>query len=229
MGVYVGFAGVAGAVLVGLVVGMTGLGGTPASQPRPRPSASSPTSTASAPNDATVALAREAAAPSVVSLGASPATGPTAAAGRAGSRDEPHDGETPGTGVIVRPDGIVVTSTALVGPAPGPMEVGLQDGRRVLGQVVGTDPVTGLAVLDLPGAGYPTAKPAGSVPGRGTTVVTVAVAEAEARGASGTGTGTAAAPAPAPAPASRRGRPPRAVSAPPGGSPARGRWRSRAW
>ena len=118
-GVYVGFVGVAGAVLVGLVVGMTGLGGTPASQPRPRPSASSPTSTASAPNGATVALAREAAAPSVVSLGASPATGPTAAAGRAGSRDEPHDGETPGTGVIVRPDGIVVTSAALVGPRRG--------------------------------------------------------------------------------------------------------------
>ena len=66
----------------------------------------------------------------------------------------------------------------------------------MLGQLVGTDPVTGLAVLDLPGAGYPTAKPAGSVPGRGTTVVTVAVAEAEAEAPSGTGTGTAAAAGP---------------------------------
>ena len=230
-GSYVGFAGAAGAVLVGLAVGVAGIGDrpglaapTPARRPRADLGGVPPT-------DATVALARDAAAPSVVALGPSPAAGPSAAAGRAGSRDDPQAGGPAGTGVHRPPRRDRGHQHRAGRATPGPMEVRLQDGRRVLGQLVGTDPVTGLAVLDLPGAGYPAAKPAGAMPGRGTTVVTVAAGpgrggtSAETTAGCGHPHGTA----PAPAPAPRRGRPPRAGSAPPGGSPARARWRSKAW
>ncbi len=175
-----------GAVLVGLAVGVAGVGDSPDPAPRAPRTTSPPTSGAPSADDAddtedaTLALAREAAGPSVVSLEASPAAGPSPAAGRAGSRDDPQAGATTGTGVILRSEGIVVTSTALVGP--GPVEIGLLDGRRLPGRLVGTDPVTDLAVLDLDGAGYPSATPAGAAPARGTSVVTVAVDPADAAG-----------------------------------------------
>ncbi len=58
-----------------------------------------------------------------------------------------------GSGVVVRDDGIVITSAALVAAAAVPT-VRLSDGRNVTAQLVGTDPATGLAVLDLAGSGY---------------------------------------------------------------------------
>lgn len=58
-----------------------------------------------------------------------------------------------GSGVVVRDDGIVVTSAALV-PQEGVPRVLLPDGGRPDVEIVGVDPVTGLAVLDLAGGGY---------------------------------------------------------------------------
>ncbi|HKY66623.1 MAG TPA: trypsin-like peptidase domain-containing protein [Acidimicrobiales bacterium] len=58
-----------------------------------------------------------------------------------------------GSGVVVRDDGIVVTSAALV-PGDRPPTVVLDDGREPGVEVVGTDAATGLAVLDLAGDGY---------------------------------------------------------------------------
>jgi putative serine protease PepD len=58
-----------------------------------------------------------------------------------------------GSGVVVRDDGIVVTSDAFVrdGTAPG---VTLPDGTTADAALVGADPVTGLAVLDLGGESH---------------------------------------------------------------------------
>jgi putative serine protease PepD len=61
--------------------------------------------------------------------------------------------EVVGSGVVVRDDGIVVTSAAL-SPAGGELSVSLPDGRTVAAAPVGSDPVTGLSVLDLEGVGY---------------------------------------------------------------------------
>lgn len=64
-----------------------------------------------------------------------------------------------GSGVVVRDDGIVVTSAALVGDGPTPVR--LADGTTTSADLVGADPTTGLAVLDLAGTGYATAVLAG--------------------------------------------------------------------
>ncbi len=58
-----------------------------------------------------------------------------------------------GSGVIVRDDGIVVTSAAFVADGTAPT-VTLPDGRVVAAELIGSDPVTGLAVLDLKGEGH---------------------------------------------------------------------------
>jgi S1-C subfamily serine protease len=55
-----------------------------------------------------------------------------------------------GSGVVVRDDGIVVTSAALVTDGESPV-VHLTDGQEVAADLVGTDPTTGVAVLDLDG------------------------------------------------------------------------------
>ncbi|HET6954242.1 MAG TPA: PDZ domain-containing protein, partial [Acidimicrobiales bacterium] len=62
-------------------------------------------------------------------------------------------GAQAGSGVVVRDDGIVVTSTALA-PAGAELSVTLTDGRSVTATPVGSDPVTGLSVIDLEGEGY---------------------------------------------------------------------------
>jgi len=66
---------------------------------------------------------------------------------------EPAGDAAPGSGVIVRDDGIVVTSAAFVADGAMP-QVRLEDGSLVTAELVGTDPVTGLAVLDLAGQGH---------------------------------------------------------------------------
>lgn len=60
--------------------------------------------------------------------------------------------EVAGSGLLVRADGIVLTSAALASPATG-TAVLLPDGTAVAADVVGTDPATGLAVLALAGGG----------------------------------------------------------------------------
>lgn len=60
---------------------------------------------------------------------------------------------TGGSGLVVRDDGIVVTSAALVAGTAAPVVL-RADGSTVAAEVVGADPATGLAVLDLAGEGH---------------------------------------------------------------------------
>jgi serine protease Do len=177
-GMIAGAVGAVGALVAGLAVGVASVGDGPGPVATPRRSSTPTFGEETATDDATLALARDTVAPSVVALDlAQPgATAPPVTAGTgAPSRPSSVDASTAyeeGSGVIVRPEGIVVTSADLV--ETGPVAVRLNDGRNVSGQVMGSDPVTGLAVLDLDGDGYHAATPAGAVPARGSRVVTVA-------------------------------------------------------
>ncbi len=73
-----------------------------------------------------------------------------------------------GSGVVVRPDGYILTNFHVVQHAER-IEVQLQDGRRFVAQVVGADPATDLAVIriaarDLPAASF--AESSGVRPGQ---------------------------------------------------------------
>ena len=57
-----------------------------------------------------------------------------------------------GSGFIVQADGLILTNAHVVEKSDR-VTVGLQDGRRVEGTVVGLDPLTDLAVVKLSGAG----------------------------------------------------------------------------
>lgn len=96
-----------------------------------------PTSAPVAPGGDTVDTVRQQVAPAVVAVDAGAAGG----------------GGPSGSGVVVRDDGIVVTSAALVVGAATP-RVRLADGTSPGAVLVGADPSTGLAVLDLDGDGY---------------------------------------------------------------------------
>jgi S1-C subfamily serine protease len=65
-----------------------------------------------------------------------------------------------GSGVVIRDDGLALTSATLV-DGPGPVPVWLPDGTAVEATVVGVDGVTSIAVLDLPGDGH---RPADVIP-----------------------------------------------------------------
>jgi serine protease Do len=52
-----------------------------------------------------------------------------------------------GSGVVVTPDGFVLTSAHVVATSDGPARASLVDGREVEVEVVGTDPLSDLAVL----------------------------------------------------------------------------------
>ncbi len=58
------------------------------------------------------------------------------------------DGRGAGSGVVIAPDGYVLTNSHVVERADA-VRVGLSDGRRVEGRVVGRDPSTDLAVLRI--------------------------------------------------------------------------------
>ncbi len=59
-----------------------------------------------------------------------------------------------GSGVIVRPDGYILTNNHVVEKADK-ITVGLQDGRRATAKVVGTDPDSDLAVIKVELSGLP--------------------------------------------------------------------------
>jgi putative serine protease PepD len=80
-----------------------------------------------------------------------------------------------GSGIVVRDDGIVLTSASLV-DGGRPLSVRLPDGSSTDAEVVGSDPSTGIAVLDLDGRGYETgllASEAGLVQGQTSFTVSV--------------------------------------------------------
>jgi S1-C subfamily serine protease len=83
-----------------------------------------------------------------------------------------------GSGVVVRDDGIVLTSASVV-DGGGPLSVRLPDGSSTEAEVIGSDPSTGIAVLDLDGHGYRTgvlANEAGLVQGQTSFTVSVGAA-----------------------------------------------------
>ncbi|MFN2567380.1 MAG: S1C family serine protease [Gemmatimonadaceae bacterium] len=61
-----------------------------------------------------------------------------------------------GSGVIVRRDGVVITNAHVVGNAAD-VEIGLADGRRVAGRVLGRDPSVDIVVVRIPAADLPVA------------------------------------------------------------------------
>ncbi len=67
--------------------------------------------------------------------------------------DIPQRGSSLGSGVIVSPDGYILTNHHVV-EAADQIEVALADGRKAKGRIIGSDPETDLAVIkiDLPGA-----------------------------------------------------------------------------
>ena len=126
-------AGTAGAVLAGVGVTVFGVGERVVERPvTERVALDSTASAIGQPPDAAGAV-RQRTAPTVLRVDPSGTTG--------------------GSGVVVRDDGIVLTSAALVVAGAAPV-VRLPDGRTPRADVVGVDATIGLAVLDLAGGGY---------------------------------------------------------------------------
>jgi Do/DeqQ family serine protease len=74
--------------------------------------------------------------------------------GRGGQQPERREGGL-GSGVIVRPDGYILTNNHVVDHADQ-LSVELTDGRSFKAKVVGTDPATDLAVVKIDGTKLPT-------------------------------------------------------------------------
>jgi len=131
-------AGTAGAVLAGVGVVALGLGERVVERPVVEKVALAPVAAAPGLTASAVSDVRRLVAPGVVGIGP-----PTTAAA---------DGDLVGSGVVLRNDGIVVTSAALL--ARGDVWVRMPDGTSVAGEVVGSDPASGLGLVDLRGDGY---------------------------------------------------------------------------
>jgi S1-C subfamily serine protease len=65
-------------------------------------------------------------------------------------------GSSTGSGVVFRDDGMILTSAHLVSDA-SKVAVRLSDGRRLDGEIVGLDPTTDVAVVDVDATGLPVA------------------------------------------------------------------------
>jgi len=84
--------------------------------------------------------------------------GPSVASIRVGRRDRrgaPAEGA--GSGVVITPDGFVMTSAHVVEGADGGLRARLVDGRDLALELVGADPLSDLAVLRAEGADLPAA------------------------------------------------------------------------
>ncbi len=75
---------------------------------------------------------------------------------RSNTRSPHMRGESAGSGVIIAPDGFVLTNAHVVDQA-SEVEVGLTDGRMLVAQIVGCDSATDLAVVRTSASGLPTA------------------------------------------------------------------------
>jgi len=73
---------------------------------------------------------------------------------QANSRRMPSEGEGAASGVVIAPDGYIVTNSHVVEEA-GSVEASMADGTTYSAQVVGQDPATDLALLRVPGSGLP--------------------------------------------------------------------------
>jgi S1-C subfamily serine protease len=71
-------------------------------------------------------------------------------------RTVPHEAEGSASGVVITPDGYIVTNSHVVEGART-VEVGLADGTNYAARLVGQDPATDLAVLVVPASGLPIA------------------------------------------------------------------------
>jgi putative serine protease PepD len=67
------------------------------------------------------------------------------------------EGASTGSGVVVRKDGIVLTNVSVVGNLPD-VRVTFDDGSTATGTNLGADPVTNVAVVDLPGDEFAVAR-----------------------------------------------------------------------
>jgi S1-C subfamily serine protease len=73
------------------------------------------------------------------------------------SRRWPNEGEGSASGVVIAPDGYIVTNSHVVEGA-GDIEVSLPDGSRHNARLVGQDLATDLALVSVPGSGLPIAR-----------------------------------------------------------------------
>jgi S1-C subfamily serine protease len=159
-------AGTAGAVLAGAGVVAFGLGERVVNRPVVERVALDQVASSPGSFDAgAIEGVRQRVAPAVVAV-ESPAiagasdSGSGPAAGDAGDTGDTSDTSDTGdagagSGVVVRNDGIVLTSAALVAVGV-PAAVRLSDGSTVDAEVLGVDKPTGLGVLDLAGEGFTT-------------------------------------------------------------------------
>ena len=153
-------AGTVGALLAGAGVVAVGLGERVVDRPVVERVALDQVASSPGSLDAgAVEGVRQRVAPSVVAVespamaGASDSgTGPTE--GDSGDNSDTGDAVA-GSGVVVRNDGIVLTSAALVAVGV-PVAVRLSDGSTVDADVLSVDKLTGLGVLDLAGEGFTT-------------------------------------------------------------------------
>jgi S1-C subfamily serine protease len=130
-------AGTVGAVLAGAGVVALGIGERVVERPVTERVALNPTASAiGAPDAGTLDAVRQTVEPAVVGIEAPGA--------------QPGQGEIAGSGVVVRDDGMVITSASLV-VAGSANRVRLPGGTVVTAEMVGSDPTTGLAMLDLAG------------------------------------------------------------------------------
>jgi len=72
-----------------------------------------------------------------------------------GRRSQLADAESSGSGVIVEPDGVIVTNYHVIARSES-IEVRLADGRRFKAEMLGADAATDLAVLRIPATDLPT-------------------------------------------------------------------------